>query len=691
MVYYSNNLTLFSSEIDPRRNLFIDDIEQYLSSLTDSSTFDDFKRFTPSETVSVRIACDDSYPAVSHSLYQRFNYCRVTYSSAYADFAWYYFVTSIEMVADGTLAISLQLDALNTFRNWKGALTDRTFVTRQLVNRWDESGKPDNVFTAEDITGEIIKESEYQVASSPCYLIYRNSLDDESGEPALYVTKDAGIKIHDHIRFEGTFVDSKANSGSVCYKIKVTSPTSVSAYMPIISGAVSLNATLGEGTFYVGLVGNGTNGAGSLFICQADGTIAKSSPTAASRISGAWLEISGVFEAQCSASVSFLYQVGQYETYSFTDKTVSSAYSAKLSDVDRTSSDIVKIIQAPFTPELSDFGEFEYRGEEIFLRFSDIESQLRYSTKVKLDELIASKPSIWKKSQALLSDPKMLSSAFSYYKIVYDSYSATVSLDNILADSSYFTAEWIGSSSMSSSSVVMLHAWDSTDAEIGFANYKEDYPMMLSSDRNNEIPIYSVEWLNYLRNGYNYDKKSNAMSIATSVLSTVGSLVMGVATIATGGASAAATIPAAVGMAGAAVSGWTSTASTINSQLAKETQMKNQSFSVSSVNDLSLFKAYGNATVKVEWWCPREDYKRRLGQLFFYRGYAVNEQYEPSLDIRTSFDYIECVPSWSGSFIQRTPPQFISLLNDRLAQGVTIIHHCENAWDIAQEKGNLEK
>ena len=103
MVYYSNNLTLFSSEIDPRRNLFIDDIEQYLSSLTDSSTFDDFKRFTPSETVSVRIACDDSYPAVSHSLYQRFNYCRVTYSSAYADFVWYYFVTSIEMVADGTM------------------------------------------------------------------------------------------------------------------------------------------------------------------------------------------------------------------------------------------------------------------------------------------------------------------------------------------------------------------------------------------------------------------------------------------------------------------------------------------------------------------------------------------------------------------------------------------------------------
>lgn len=223
-----------------------------------------------------------------------------------------------------------------------------------------------------------------------------------------------------------------------------------------------------------------------------------------------------------------------------------------------------------------------------------------------------------------------------------------------------------------------------------FKNVTEDYPFMISSNRNNEIPLYSSDWLNYLRTGYNYDKKSNAIGITTSILSTLGAVVSGVATIASGGSLSAATVPTMVGMAGAAVTGWSSTASTITSQIAKETQMKNQAASVSSLNDLSLFKEYGAGGVKLEYWCPSSEYRLRLGQLFFYRGYAINAQEKPSLSNRRYFDYIECAPAWSGSFIKHTPPQFISLLNDRLAQGVTIIHHYDNAWDIAQEKGNIE-
>ena len=684
MVYYSNNLTLFSSEIDPRRNLFIDDIEQYLASLSSTVTLDDFKRFTPSETVSVRVSVTDAQMAFGAYLTSRWNYARVLYEddSLKNSFSWYYFVTSIEMVADGTLSISLQLDALNTFRNWKGALTDRTFVTRQLVNRWDENGKPDNVFTPEDISGEIIKEEEYQIAPKRGYLIYDSKTGTES-KPCLRCAAAEGMPFKNDIFVGASIWDAnKTVMPSIAIHLIGTGKKKITiGYSTDSSKTKTLTTYLDcyvghvYSTMHIGVFVSPGNSQAPIW--------SEDNPLVGCYIKS--LSVKGEFTAKiCSCSMG-----SDMSALTFSDE--ESLNSKSISEIDRTSSSLVKIVEIPFLPDVSGQGTFTWDGNGKNLYFSDIESQLRYSTKVKLDNLITSKPSIWKKSQALLSDPKMLSSPFSYYKIVYDSYSLTISLDNILADSSYFTAEWIGSATMSSSSIVRLHAWDSTGAEIGFANAKEDYPFMLSSDRNNEIPLYSSEWLNYLRNGYNFDKKSNAMSIATSVLSTVGSLVMGVATIATGGASAAATIPAAVGMAGAAVSGWTSTASTINSQLAKETQMKNQSFSVSSVNDLSLFKAYGNATVKVEWWTPREDYKRRLGQLFFYRGYAVNEMKEPSVDVRTSFDYIECVPSWSGSFIQRTPPQFISLLNDRLAQGVTIIHHYDDAWDIAQEKGNLEK
>ncbi len=691
MVYYSSNLTLFSSEIDPRRNLFIDDVEQYLSSLTGTVSLEDFKRFTPAETVSVRVAVTDAQMAVGAYLSSRWNYARVLYEddSYKNSFFWYYFVASIEMVADGTLAISLQLDALNTFRNWKGALTDRTFVTRQLVNRWDSDGRPSSVFTPEDISGEIVKASETELTPSRGYLIFETT----SGSPTLKCTSADGIMFINHaiIERDWLFASAKTSNptgirltGTGAKKLTVTYGGTI--HSKTVSGNQQIGFAIVRGTTSSG------NQQARIFF-EVDGEIEWQTAITGSSSTIFWdsieVEAQGTFTAvKCDYSFT-------WSTSKTIDGITVGARAALQTDpiatIDRTSENIFKIVETPFLPEVGSYGAFHLSSAEAYLLFDDLESMLTYAESVDLSEIVRSKPDSYDSaSSAMLDDPKIWSSAFSYYKVVYDSYSTTVSLDSVNPSADSFSVKWTGSGAMSSASIVQL-IQKKGNVTVEPRNVKEDYPFLISSDRNNELPLYSIEWLNYLRTGYNYDKKSNAMSIATSVLSTVGSLVMGIATVATGGTSAAATIPAAVGMAGAAVSGWTSTASTINSQLAKETQMKNQSFSVSSVNDLSLFKAYGNATVKIEWWAPREDYKRRLGQLFFYRGYAVNEQYAPSLDIRTSFDYVECVPSWSGSFIQRTPPQFISLLNDRLAQGVTIIHHYEDSWDIAQEKGNLEK
>ena len=105
MVYYSTALHLYSSAIDPRRNLYIENIGQYLNGLLVKS-FTDFKRFTPAESVTVRIPVDDAEPAIGDYLGERYNYAMVEYADETGGaywFDWYYFVTAIEMVADGTM------------------------------------------------------------------------------------------------------------------------------------------------------------------------------------------------------------------------------------------------------------------------------------------------------------------------------------------------------------------------------------------------------------------------------------------------------------------------------------------------------------------------------------------------------------------------------------------------------------
>ncbi len=702
MVYYGTDLTLYSTEIDPRRNLFIDEIEQYLSRTSIKWAFDEFKRFTPSQSVTVKLSVEDAALAVGSYLSARCNYARVTYSdSASANFFyWYYFVSSIEMIADGTLAVTLQLDAINSFRNWKGALTERTYVMRHLINRWDADGRPIAVFSSEGTSGKIVKASEAEIASSPCYLIYETA----DGEPTLHCTDKEGLLVKNSVLIKNEWLASRisalaispeymmsgASSKKVTINYRITSSQSMKTYTLSSTDTLSVGVRQSAYKNSSGV----TNYVINIWVRKGDAT----TPTWQTKYSTGvnptaldYIEIvgSGSFNlVQCAADIT----IDTSGTITYVEPGARTACQTEpIASIDRTKSTLFKIVEIPFTPDVGEYGRFVWDKDSIYFEFDDLESQITYTDKIYLDNIIRKRPDSYASaSEAMADDPKLFSGEFSYYKVVYDSYSTVISLENLNTSATDVYLKWTGSTAMSSSSIFQVMQKNGNVA-VTPLNIEEDYPFLISSDRNNELPLYNSEWLNYLRVGYNYDKKTNAMSIATSVLSTVGSFIMAAATAASGGLTAPVTAGLAVGLAGAAVSGWSSTASTINSQVAKETQLKNQSFSVASVNDLSLFKAYGNATAKVEWWEPREDYRAQLEALFFYKGYARGWQYSPDLSIRTDFDYIECVPAWSGKFIEQTPPQFISLLSDRLAEGVTIIH-CNNwTWDISQEKGNIEK
>ena len=231
-------------------------------------------------------------------------------------------------------------------------------------------------------------------------------------------------------------------------------------------------------------------------------------------------------------------------------------------------------------------------------------------------------------------------------------------------------------------------------------NEAESYPFVCVTDRNNELPLYTSDWINYLRNGYNYDKKRKAMEDATSWGSTAAGIATSVISI-LGGAGllgspggAAASIPLIAGgisgLAGSAVGGITGQIGRNISYEQSLRALQLENYSVAGSNDLSLWLSYGKGCAKVETWEVIEPQRRQIADLFYMRGYAVNEDELPNTRVRRWFDYWEGVPKWNLEFRKKWSQQWLTLLDQAYASGVTRLHKYQGRWDWEQQEQNWE-
>ena len=242
----------------------------------------------------------------------------------------------------------------------------------------------------------------------------------------------------------------------------------------------------------------------------------------------------------------------------------------------------------------------------------------------------------------------------------------------------------------------------SLEWESGFRwkNETESYPFIAVTDRNNELPLYTSDWINYLRNGYNYDKKRKAMEDATSWGSTAAGIASSILAIA-GGAGLLASgggVPASIPMITGGVSGLIGTSvggvtAQINRNLSYEQNLRSlqlENYSVAGSNDLSLWLSYGKGCAKVETWEVIEPQRRQIADLFYMRGYAVNEDELPNTHVRRWFDYWEGVPKWNLEFRKKWSQEWLSLLDQAYMAGVTRLHKYQGRWDWEQTENNWE-
>ena len=138
-------------------------------------------------------------------------------------------------------------------------------------------------------------------------------------------------------------------------------------------------------------------------------------------------------------------------------------------------------------------------------------------------------------------ESKLYNSNFFSLKYFYDNFEKEIFLERYNATLfPHISIAFKQSNNISSNSLFRFSALNGTYEE------PQLYGEYLNVNRQNEVSLYNSEYLNYIRTGYNYDKKAKTKAAITSGVSLAGTLAGAITSFAlspfTGGISAAAGI-----------------------------------------------------------------------------------------------------------------------------------------------------
>lgn len=424
--------------------------------------------------------------------------------------------------------------------------------------------------------------------------------------------------------------------------------------------------------------------------------------------------------------------------------------------VDRTDSKILKIIKLPYCPcdlEYEDdivviaSSNWKYDAVANTLKLTDINSKLIRDLTSDVNPLAPLS------LNAPTTDPtaerndyyesKLYHSELYQPKITYDSFGFQFSLERVSSfeylKQKKFDIDFIMTSTINSKFMFRFKNYNPITAT-------DDYPNVMIVARNNEVSMYNSPYLDYIRNGYNYDQKAKTLSAVQNGLNVVfGGLGAGTnAAVIGGGLSGSATrerrelqqqvtdayragytrdsdaeyfaelyrginelrAPAKAEARSAllsGISGGISVASGISNSVLSAVQTENtlqakmaslqaQAVSVAGSDDLDLLEAYSGNRAKLITYKASDDVRALMADLFYYCGYVESAQASPNTTTRYWFNFVQC-----DADIERTTnmgDDVRAALRALYASGVTFLHtHQINntwTWDFDQKNENWE-
>lgn len=563
----------FDTGIRPEKNAVIEDIGTFLSTKK-NLTYPLSRFIQPDTSLSIKIdtlglpstIVDKGFATrvVNPFWEKKPDYCGIQNTDKNNKWV-YYYVMNKEWTATRTVTLELAIDSLNSFQgSWE--FTDRTFVSREHKDRFYQN--------------------EIQYGGST-YLARRTYLDSDNVKPALY--KKDETTIEDTLNYDWYLLYMANNtSGAVTgasypvdaylisgeqittgvdvYRLKGTALDNTKTYFfgsliagsyaaddyliqpngerTQLSGVFSIRKPVGENYWAVQQVlGNSSSKNICKFTDYIDFSVIKNLTIVSTANLGHILPLS--IDKIPGAVTTY----SQGTIAPILDGTESSI--SGIDTVDRTDTRILSIIKLPYAPvditivngklllpaEVEKSASVKWQNEKTY-----------YYLKIKTDYLSAFKKDITLSKNILsplfvkkstITDTRNLDMESALYhsdyyqqRFVYDSFNYPIQ-DELLdptflltfkSPSNSFKIKMVTTSTMNSR---FLFDFNNNGNGIAYEIEDQNYSYIMSVARNNNIVTYNSDYVNYMRNGYNYDVKAKnaallnaGLGIATGVIST---------------------------------------------------------------------------------------------------------------------------------------------------------------------------
>lgn len=736
-------LKIYRTVLTPARNALVDDMLYYLENeaeLYHEEPNFQYQRFALDMNITVLL----SQAELSNQFVG--NYVSILQD----DKVWYYFVMSYEWKSPNALQLKLSIDSVNTFRD-DFTLTDKTTIDRQHMNRWRTTD-------IENIYGRIIDDQieevevlKYKAEDEKIqrtddeldwFLIYRTrdelSPQNPNNPISCYCCANSAIPIS---RTGGepsrTLYPSELPTGQYNYVLG----TENHQFSFTLSWSGRGNLTLTEGdwviNYYYETPGDPTSTrysrygriAGAKFSSQngdiyfslwidnwtstrpSDITLIDIGDIVASSTDYLTINTLDFARVSTDGNVPFPYVQTVVEDkvdYFIGEEVVRSL--TPFSSIDKTNSKIVKLLRLPYAPceIVYSNGVYNFPDEWIFedglMKLNDASLSTPLESDVKEIPLntyllasLAGNKRLTTAARSKENENKLLNSQFTELKFAYDSFSALCRLEAFkpTTENTFTLPIRFKQTNTINSKFLFDLQYPS------FYRMNQDYENIIGVSRNNEETIFSSDYLNYIRSGYNYDKKMKQQEIGINSALTTVQLAATIASFAASSMPGLGPIgiAAGIGLAATTVSTLTNTIyqgiqgqQELNQKLY---ELSLQSASVAGTDDVDLMKYYsGNKLHKVVY-KTREYQENAVANLLHFCGYKHKAMALPDMTSRYWFNFVQCDPVFME---ESTTPynRFLDDIRARFVAGLTV-YHChplcnggDKAYDWEQEYENWE-
>ena len=692
------NIKLYKTDLRPELNEVFDDIALFLADLQPKHQWPNVKYTKPEIDIMIKLPLDGAYNHLG-----QFDYCDLFDEAANKHY--YYYILNTNWKAKQTLQLQLSMDTLNTFwQEIKAGLGPNTHVTRRYFDRWKKVGAkayPLIDKRPEDISAPpMVQIAKPKVVGSDEHwtLVYMTEYSDKqslSENPTTCLALPE--KVH---KLSGSVSNvltptSFPNGTAVCLDYAHT-PHAVISH-GIINFELKSDADWAMLYFSTNTI--------TLLRHDGNGQTVDDIPSASIN------KTNVVYKQPSGYATSAPHQYWQWNDPVYFTTAQLNPFKAWYKQF-KTDPRLIKIIELPYAP-------FDYTETDgIFsvpngwkadsygaLRLIDADKADFKSSVASFGNLapepfviadVVNEQGILKKANPEEYETKLWNSSYYSLKYIYDGSAKPIKLEEFehLATPDYsLSVDFNSSTGMDNSIGFQFKCGEQLDSDFG------DW---LISNRTTEVPYYTNEYLNYLRYGKAVDERNKAYSIASTAIGGLGSTAQTSASLAfaiqgaalkglTGGVGAM--IGGGVGL----VSGIIATASSIaraNDQInSKIDQYTHQASSVSSSNDLSVFKKYGkNKLLQVEYQ-PTKELRDSIGRYFNLYGYSCDEYGVPNWNTRIWSEYYVMEPDFWMSYIEKDYEDDISA---RMQAGFRLLHRVNThdqsgLYDFDSEYENFER